>query len=63
VQTLFSQTFPPVQARPQPPQLASFVVVSTHAPAHVVNGAAHWVRQAPAEHTSVLAHWPVQLPQ
>jgi hypothetical protein len=56
VQVLFSQTFPPVQARPQPPQLASLVVVSTQAPAQAVDGAAHWVVQAPAEHTSVPAH-------
>jgi hypothetical protein len=56
VQVLFSQTFPPVQVRPQPPQLAALVVVSTQAPAHSTSPAAHWVRQAPAEHTSVLAH-------
>ncbi len=38
---------------PHPPQLSGSVVVSTQAPPHEVNPAAHVKEQLPPEHTAV----------
>jgi hypothetical protein len=53
--------WPLEHARPQPPQLAAFVVVSTQLPAHAVCPAGHW--HAPAWQLCPPAHGWSQPPQ
>jgi hypothetical protein len=62
-QTLESQTRPPVQPTPHPPQFSASRVVSTHALAQSVKSTLHIAEQTPSEHTSPIGHAVPQPPQ
>jgi hypothetical protein len=58
-----SQTRPPVQATPQPPQLAESMFGSMHAPAQSSCPAEHPAAQAPLEQTRPVVHATLHIPQ
>jgi hypothetical protein len=61
---LLEQMVPPVQATPQAPQLLASVCVFTQAPVHAVRSSLpHMVAHAPVEHTWLVPHAVVHVPQ